>query len=286
MQAGSGAAGSTGDIILISDTGAITNLTNGWTYVNEAEIDSVTPSNGTRGTSVTIAGDGLLAGGNSVQSVTLAGIPAKVSFFNDTLIVVEAKSSDGVRITGDVLITMDTGSQVKLDSGWTYLEGSVIYTVEPSSGQSGTAVLLSGFNMLGGGQFLASATLAGVSGTIKSFSDVAGHLIAAAHNKGAIGDIVLTSNTGASTSRTRGWSYIKPATLASLKPARGQGGTTVHITGERLLHGGSVANSVKLAGVSVAKKRLDGKIWYFGPKIPIFAIQAFWATETPENRHA
>ena len=63
--------------------------------------------------------------------------------------------------TGDVVLTSDTGSTVTLADGWEQLDDGEITDVEPAKGHFGTEVTISGTNLLGGADDLASITLAG-----------------------------------------------------------------------------------------------------------------------------
>ena len=95
-----------GTVTITSNTGSIVELANGFTYVAAGAIDSVTPSSGQIGTSVTIRGTSLLAAGGPITGVTLAGVTANIQSQSDTVVVVTAASSGAQ--TGDVVITVTT----------------------------------------------------------------------------------------------------------------------------------------------------------------------------------
>ena len=62
----------TGDIIIVSDSGSVVTLTNGFSYLATAAVSKLVPSAGQRGTKVEIQGVGLLQGGSKVTSVKFA----------------------------------------------------------------------------------------------------------------------------------------------------------------------------------------------------------------------
>jgi hypothetical protein len=121
VAGGSSSAILNGDVVLIASTDATTTLTGGWTYVSPGDIDSIAPSIGSLNTIVTIAGSGLLGGGTTTQSVTLAGIPVRsiVSVSASEIVVIANLSATS--LTGDVVIISDSGAIVTQASGWTYI---------------------------------------------------------------------------------------------------------------------------------------------------------------------
>jgi len=143
---------------------------NAWTY---AVVDSITPSSGQTGTIVTIAGIGLLAGGNVVANTTLAGVLASsIVSASDTQIVVVAGAS-GVSVSGPSIVSTN-GGQVRSQAGisnqfsatFAYQTPGAISTIVPSQGQAGTLVTISGTQLFGYGSGVANVTLAGVAATV------------------------------------------------------------------------------------------------------------------------
>jgi hypothetical protein len=70
-------------------------------------------------------------------------------------------------VTGDVVVTGDTGAVITLVNGFTYLPASGITAASPSSGQHGTLATATGVNLLGGGASISSATLAGSAAEVR-----------------------------------------------------------------------------------------------------------------------
>ena len=67
-----------GDVVMVSDSGAIITGVNVWTYLEAAEITELIPASGQFGTKVEITGTGLLVGPNEVLSIALCRITSAV----------------------------------------------------------------------------------------------------------------------------------------------------------------------------------------------------------------
>jgi hypothetical protein len=249
-NAQSGTAGS-GDVIIVSDTGAIVTAEDGFVYASDGEISSVTPDAGQAGTYVTIRGSTMLGGGEAVELVRLAGvaISAISDGANDTLIVVRPGS--GSEGAGDVDVVSDTGSVVTLADGWTYNEASSIDKVQPSSGQAGTEVTISGSLLFGaeGGNEVVSVTFSGVEAEVTTGDSETNVVAIVASGSAGQGDVVVTADSGATATATNGWEYIAEGEIEDVSPAFGQVGTIVVLTGSNLLGGGDNITTATLAGV-------------------------------------
>jgi hypothetical protein len=118
VVAAGNSAGS-GDVVLISDTGAVVTKPNSFTYLSRGNISLVSPARGQLGTVVAIYGDGLLGGGTSLVSVSLNGVaPEEVLSVTDNVIKIRANEArPGL---GAIRIVSNTGSVVEQDNGWTY----------------------------------------------------------------------------------------------------------------------------------------------------------------------
>merc|ERR1712107_360051 len=150
----------TGNVVLRADTGATVTAEGKWHYRSPGVIDVIRPDSGVRGTHVTLQGNGLLGGGTSVASVTLAGVSAAVVSETDSEIVVEAMPAKE-HGRGAVIITSDTGATVINEAGFEYLPiGTVDENgVFPAVGQTGTRLKICGTGMLGGAESFSSAQL-------------------------------------------------------------------------------------------------------------------------------
>jgi hypothetical protein len=240
------------DIIVTASNGAITLGENLWTYVSEGVIDTVTPENGQQGTKVTLAGSSLLANGSSIVRVDLAGLDAEIdSDANDEIVVI---AGDGDAGAGDIVLYADTQATITLSDGFTYLTKGAVASVEPSSGQVGTEVVIRGERLRGGGSEVASVTLGGVEvASIGTENDTFVQVAAAAGDEsGSAEDVVLTADTGAVITASEAWSFIKEGAIDTVSPGGGQGGTAVTIFGTGMLGGGSSVASISLVGVPCA----------------------------------
>ena len=119
------------------------------------------------GTEVTISGSLLFGaeGGNEVVSVTFSGVEAEVTTGDSETNVVAIVAS-GSAGQGDVVVTADSGATATATNGWEYIAEGEIEDVSPAFGQVGTIVVLTGSNLLGGGDNITTATLAGVEATV------------------------------------------------------------------------------------------------------------------------
>ena len=152
---------------------------------------------------------------------------------------------------GSTVITAETGAIVSLASTFGYVAVGNITSVSPASGQLSTKVTIAGSDLLGGGTELTGVTLAGIAvQSITSDSSTEVIVVAAASNSAATGDIVLSSENGASVTSTNGFEYLAPTAITSVLPVEGQSGTSVTIQGTRLFSGG--------ASVSVTLQQCGG----------------------------
>lgn len=248
VAAASGATGS-GSVVVTSAFGATVSRSGSFAYVAPPQIDAIAPASGQRGTVVTIAGVGLFGGGTAVTNVTLGGIAALVASQNASTVVVVATAASA-QANGSVVVTSDIGATVTLSTAWEYIEEGVISAVSPTSGQRGTIVTISGTNLLGGGTSAVVLLGANASESIVSQNNTHVIVVAATSDAAAAADVVLTADTGAIVARTAVWTHLADGVVTSVVPALGQTGTTVVISGARLLMGSTDLASVTLAGVA------------------------------------
>ena len=209
-----GTPGTSGDVVITMDTGAVVTRTLGWTYVAVGNIASVSPPTGQFGTLVTIFGTNLLEGGNQIVSAWLNGVAAeKVISSNNTVIVVQAGCSISTG-SGIISLEVDTGPFIN-GSSWSYVTASQILSVTPESGQFGTIVSIQGSLLYGGGTRIASVSLGGVSASIKSQNST---LIVVVAQSGAAsngGNIIVVSDTGATAIDEGVWTYVPAGVIRS-----------------------------------------------------------------------
>jgi hypothetical protein len=240
-----------GSIVIVADTGATVTLDDAFEYLAGGVLDSVTPGNGQVGTKVVLEGTSLLSHGTNVQSVTLAGAAADIQSENDSVIEVVAAASD--ELIGDVVIIADTGAATSKSDAWTYEAPGAVTSVEPASGQYGTAVVISGSGLRGGGDNIVSVTLGDVeAANIVSEGDDTVAVVAPHASPAEDVDIVLTADSGAVVTAAGVWEFLERGTIDDVSPAEGQTGTTVVLTGSKMIGDGTELLSVTLAGEAAA----------------------------------
>jgi hypothetical protein len=240
-----------GDVLITASSGALTTLVNGWTYVEVAVINQLTPAQGQENTDVGIAGVFLFGGGTAITSVTLAGLEAELLAGQTQFRIPVRAARSQQSQTGDVRMVSDTGAVVVKDNAWTYIDEAVISSVSPQAGNVGTIVTIDGERLFMGGDFVTSVELAGVNAVIiqQSTTQI---VVDAAPCESTVcasnGDVVINSNTGATVTFVNGWKYSQ---IETVTPTVGQLGTLITITGQSLRLDGTSVAGVKLAGIEV-----------------------------------
>lgn len=230
-------------VVITADSGAqVSSGADSFTYVANGEIQDVSPSSGQERSPVTITGERLLGGGDSAETVTLAGLEAEVDSSTATEVVVFAARS-ATATAGDIVITADSGAIVTASDAWEYIEPGVVDAVTPASGQEGTEVVITGSLLLGSGT---SATFVSLCGVKAAIVDSSGELItvtADAISDDVVGDVKIVSGSGAQVVLEDGFAYSKNGFVASVEPAQGVEGTDLRGQGEKVV-------SVTLSGVT------------------------------------
>jgi hypothetical protein len=251
---GAHAAGAVNVVVTNPDTQSGTR-TNGFTYTSTTAptVTSIGPNNSgpaAGGTFITVTGSNFVAG----ATVTLGGVSATgVTVVNSTSIT----GTTGAHAAGavNVVVTNPNGESGTLTNGYTYLAAPhpTVASVSPNSGPAagGTFITVTGSNFVAG----ATLKLGGVSATgvtvVNSTSITA---TTAAHAAGTV-NVVVTNPDAQSGTRTNGYTYLAPPTVASVSPNLGPaaGGTFITVTGTNFVAGATVAlGGVSAAGVTVA----------------------------------
>lgn len=171
---------------------------------------------------------------------------------NNTFVTVVAGASNASSVAGTVTLYADTSAVVSATSRWSYLVPGLINSVQPSAGQEGTCVNVSGVGLRGGSGQVVSGSLVGVASEVVSESDTTVILRAGPGGQGTA-HVGLVGSSGATVTLENGWRYNAVGVVTSVFPSAGQAGTLVTITGTQLLGGGVSVASVTLAGVAVAQ---------------------------------
>ena len=136
-----------------------------------------------------------MGGGDTIISVTLAGVEADLGDQSDDAISVRA--DHGTAGTGHVVLTANSGALVTRENGWTYLEAGNVASIEPAAGQLNSVVTISGARLFGGGSSVKTLTIQGVEATIREQTDdvIVAVLDASTGNAGDV--VTLLSESGA-----------------------------------------------------------------------------------------
>ena len=237
-------------------------------------ITSVTPSQGQRGTRITIRGNRLLGSGDDVflSRILLGQIEANITGDDeDTDTMIEIRAGAG-GIPGNVSLTINTthrfspdsvfpGPYIYLENAWVQLEDGLVRDMIPPAAQPGKTVLLCGDRLLGGGSTISTVQFA--SEMLSMFNSTPGpnRLISSVSTSqecitaivptpsvaGTTGIVILEADTGAQVVSSNNFAF---ADITSVIPQRGQPGTIVTISGFALLSGYNTATpTVYLSGV-------------------------------------
>lgn len=180
-------------------------------------ISSLTPTSGTEGTSVTIAGSNFgAAQGSSTVSFNGTAVTTYTSW-SDTEIIVTVPTD---ATTGDVMVTTDTGTS----NGSSFSVYPKITSLSPSSGNIGDTVTIAGLNFESS-RGTNTVTFNGIE--VTSYTSWNATEIVVVAPSSATGDVVVTTSVGASGAST--FSYY-PA-ISSISPTSGSRSTSVTITG-------------------------------------------------------
>ena len=240
----------TGDVVLMANTGAVITLENGWTYNVAGKITSVVPNKGREGTRVTIKGSDLLGRGKKIVKMSLAGIAvAKIVSFSETEILVVVDKGAGA--TGSISILSDTHASTVHANSWTQVDVGKVALVTPSKGQFKTEVVLTGTTLRGGGARIIDVKLSGVTvEKIVNESDTLIRVIVARGSAGSAGQIALTADSGAVLVREAAFEYLVEGEIKTVSPTSGQVDTRLIIEGQNLLGGGASLASIMIGAMA------------------------------------
>ena len=230
-----------------------------FTHLPPGAITMVNPIQGQNGTVINITGTSLYPSGDSVMSVTLAGVRARVimATSNSFIQVTAARPATLESFSGPVIIQAMSGALLRYaNNNFTYLQEGIIFAVTPRQGQNGAQVKIEGQELFGGGSMPSMVWLAGIAADIDNRSNSSCVIVTAldnpsSNNNSITGDIVLISNTGAHVRRIDGWQYIQRGVITTISPASGQYGTRITISGMRLLSGSTGISQITIGGVVV-----------------------------------
>ena len=244
-----------------------------WTQLEDGVVTELLPPAAQIGKSLTICGERLLGGGNIVTEMTIAG-QTVVTFgevgpnqnpggppecINAT--VPDIPNPQG-RVSGSILIEADTGALVESQNNIAFTYANIA-SVNPSQGQVGTEVTISGIELLSGYSDLEPTVyLSDVEATVSSASGDT--VIVRVEDPGpsgsgnflspnTTGDVVVTVTQNGqeyTVSMSDGWTYLEAGIIEQVEPGFGQIGTRITITGTNLLGYGSTLDQALIGNAT------------------------------------
>jgi subtilisin family serine protease len=193
-------------------------------------ITTFTPSSGSPGTSVTIAGSGF----TGATAVTFNGVNATFSVRSSTEIdaTVPAQAN-----TGRIGVVTPSGTATSAGN-FTVTLAPALSSFSPVSGGPGTTVTLLGANFSG-------ATSVRFNGIVAVFTvESATRIVATVPTGAGTGPITVTTPQGVATSATP-FTVLPPPVITGFTPTSGSAGSSVTIEGAHFLH----ATAVEFNGV-------------------------------------
>ena len=207
----------TGDVLIVSTSGAHIRRISGWVYVQRGIITNITPSSGQYGTEIAIIGVRMLSGATDVSSVTIGGVPVDVTVSNDSVIrghIGDPMSSSP--FDGTVVITSSDGGVLVSDYTWRYNERGMIDTFTPTTGGNEAIITITGTNLLGSGRQIVQVTIADIyiaSTVFQNNTMVIVQVGISAVALNVTGPIVLVADTGAIIQSTDLFTLFVPCDL-------------------------------------------------------------------------
>jgi len=222
--------------VSVTVNGQSGTLANGFTYIVQPTVTSVSPNSGSTsgGTSVTITGTNFASGATVSFGSNAA---TNVTVVNGTTITATTPAGTA----GAVTVTVTAGGQSgSLASGFTYVGQPTVTGVSPSSGSTsgGTSVTITGTNFASGSTVTFGSNAATNVTVVNSTTITATTPAASA---GAV-TVTVTNSLGQSGSLANGYTYVVQPTVTAVSPNSGStsGGTSVTITGTNFASGATV----------------------------------------------
>ena len=204
--------GASGAVNVITPGGTASSP--GFIFVPAPLITSFSPVSAASGATVTINGSNL-TGATMVSFGSMAARSFTVNSDTQITVIIDGEAS------GDVSVTTPGGTATK--SGFVFIAPPIISSFHPTTGGSGTVVIISGTNFSG-------ATAVSFNGTAaQSFTVDSSTQITAIVDGGGSGAVSVTTPGG--TASMDGFVFIPPPVVTSFTPSLAGSGTLVTITG-------------------------------------------------------
>jgi Divergent InlB B-repeat domain len=211
--------GATTGPVSVTTPGGTGRSTASFTVIPAPTITGFTPTSGPPGASVTISGSSF----TGATAVAFNGVNATFTVSSDTSIQATVPASAA---TGPVSVTTSGGTATS-SSSFTVLQPPTIAGFTPASGTSGTAVTITGTNLIG-------TTAVTFNGTNASFTVASDTSVQTSVPAGATTGPLAVRTSGGTAQSSGVFTVISPPAITSLSPASGPAGTTVTISGSSL----------------------------------------------------
>jgi len=232
IQATAPAGATTGPIAVTTPGGTATSASP-FTVIPAPSITGFAPTSGPAGTSVTISGASL----SGATAVAFNGVGATFTVSSDTSI--QATVPAGAD-TGPLSVTTPSGTATSA-SNFAVLKPPAIASFTPTSGPPGTAVTITGTNLIG-------ATAVSFNGASASFTVASDTSIQTAVPAGATSGHLSVTTSGGTAQSTGVFTVAGPPGIANFSPQVGNAGTSVTVNGNDL----AGATAVTFNGVSAS----------------------------------
>ena len=207
----------TGDVLLVSTSGAHIRRVDGWLYEQKGVILNITPSSGQYGTEIVITGVRLLSGATAVSSVTIGGVPIDVTMSSDNVIRGKiGNPMSGNAFNGTVIITSSHGGILVSNYTWSYNKRGIINSFVPTTGGNNAKIKITGTDLLGSGRQIVLVAVAGIHGAnivSQNNTIVVIQLGTSTVALNVTGPITLVANTGAIIQSTDMFTLFVPCDL-------------------------------------------------------------------------
>ena len=199
------------DIVLIANTGAVVQLSDGFTYLQPGSITDISPASGRWGTKVTLSGQRLLGGALSVTMITIGNVTV-TSFQTNTnsAVVFDLPSTAFSDSPQNVSAVLESDTGAVSDTSFLLLPLGEVNSVSPANGTFNTTLCLNGGGLLGGGTHIVNASIGNISAVVLNNTDSQVCLQAGRNHQGnaiLAATIILRANTGAITVARNAWMY-------------------------------------------------------------------------------
>ena len=269
-----------------------------WTQLEDGVVTELLPPAAQIGKTLTICGERLLGGGNIVIAMSIAG-QTVVIFSELRPNQNSGEASECInatvpdipnpqdRVSGSIVIEADTGALVESLNNTTFTYANIT-SINPTQGQVGTEVTITGIELLSGYSDLEPTVyLADIEATVLNASGdtvlvrveypgifrSSGSENFLSPNK--TGDVVVTvtrDDQNYNVSMSDGWTYLVVGVIEQVKPDFGQIGTRINITGIYLGYGSNLRQALIGNATATIVSHTDTVVILDAPDVPFLGF--------------